>query len=157
MAIININHKQKNLSFSGANNPLYLISKNKEKENHDENVNKRLYSKNKDFSLTELKGDRMPVAIHEDMRSFQSHKLSYNNGDRIYLFSDGFADQFGGKTEAVRKTGGKKFKYKKFKELLLNSSDTPMNDQKEILNNEFTNWKGSLEQLDDVCVIGIEL
>ena len=70
-----------------------------------------------------------------------------NEGDTVYLFSDGYADQFGG-------THGKKFRYKQFKELLLAINTRTMEEQKEILQKTFTEWKGSLEQIDDVIIIG---
>jgi len=71
-------------------------------------------------------------------------------GDCIYLFSDGIADQFGG-------TGGKKFKYKQLKELIIANSQKPMAEQKEIIENAFANWKGALEQVDDVTLMAIKL
>ena len=71
-------------------------------------------------------------------------------GDSIYLFSDGFADQFGG-------PNGKKYKYKPFKNLLLSFSEKPMEEQHTIMNEEFETWKGELEQVDDVCVIGVRV
>ncbi len=70
-----------------------------------------------------------------------------NEGDTVYLFSDGYADQFGG-------THGKKFRYKQFKELLLVINSQTMEKQKEILQKTFTEWKGELEQIDDVIIIG---
>ena len=71
-------------------------------------------------------------------------------GDKLYLFSDGYMDQFGGEN-------GKKFKYSAFRELLLNIQRSSMSEQGDTLYNSFQAWKGDLEQLDDVCVIGIQV
>ena len=69
----------------------------------------------------------------------------------------GYADQFGGETHESRVTGGKKFRYKRFEELLIENSQLPFSTQKEILDSAFENWKGMLEQVDDVLVIGIQV
>ena len=78
-------------------------------------------------------------------------------GDCVYLFTDGYADQFGVETHESRVTGGKKFRYKRFEELLTENSQLPFSTQKEILDSAFENWKGMLEQVDDVLVIGIQV
>jgi len=75
-------------------------------------------------------------------------------GDAVYLFSDGYADQFGGPESYA---GGKKFKYNRFKNLLVDIHQKPMTKQKEILVQEFEAWKGKLEQVDDVCIFGIRI
>lgn len=102
--------------------------------------------------LNEIKGDKFPVGIFidETMRNFGNHEILLEEGDLIYLFTDGFADQFGGEK-------GKKFKYAQLKDLLLSIHLVPIHDQKNILDNAFEKWKGSLEQVDDVCVIGIKV
>ena len=102
-------------------------------------------------TLTELEADKMPVGSGEKKDSFQLHSLfphSKGVGALLYLYTDGFADQFGG-------TKGKKFKYKQLNEKLLAISSQPMSEQKIILEKTFDDWKGSLEQVDDVLVIGI--
>lgn len=119
---------QNKLDFAGANNPLYLIRNNE---------------------LIEYKGDKMPISIYEKMEHFTNHEIEINKEDSIYLFSDGFADQFGG-------PNGKKFKYKKFKETLLENHTLPINRQKENLKHTFEIWRGELEQIDDVLVLGIK-
>ncbi|HRJ36453.1 MAG TPA: hypothetical protein PK610_10720, partial [Flavobacteriales bacterium] len=78
------------------------------------------------------------------------HTIDLMDGDTIYIFSDGFADQFGGEN-------GKKMKYSRFKELLLTGHFFTMPEQRQRLNVEFEKWKGDLEQLDDVCVIGVRV
>ncbi|MDA3954984.1 MAG: SpoIIE family protein phosphatase [Bacteroidales bacterium] len=130
IALCIVDDENKTLQFSGANNPLYLI-RNKE--------------------LIEIKGDRMPVGIHINFnKPFTNHILDFHSNDQFYLFSDGYADQFGGPR-------GKKFRYKQFKELVQSVSHEPMNIQKEILTNIQDKWRGSLEQIDDILVFGLKI
>jgi serine phosphatase RsbU (regulator of sigma subunit) len=122
------------LEWSGANNPLWIVSKNSEGE----------------YDLTEVKADKQPIGNYAEPKPFTSHTFELSKGDSIYIFTDGFADQFGGPK-------GKKFMYKPFKELLLSIQDKKMDEQKVILENQFNDWKGSHEQIDDVCIIGVRL
>ena len=93
----------------------------------------------------------MPIGFHiRDDLPFTNHVIDIQPGDSIYLFSDGYADQFGG-------PDGKKLKYKPFKEILLNNHQLAMQDQKKILDEKFMEWKGELPQIDDVVVIGFRL
>lgn len=119
------------LIWAGANNPLWLIQDNGKK-------------------LTEVKADKQPIGKYSEIKPFTSHKFSLQKGDIIYSFTDGFADQFGGPR-------GKKFKYKQLEEILLGISSQPMDIQKQILHSKFNEWKGSLEQVDDVCIIGVRI
>lgn len=116
------------LQFSGANNPLYLVSEGQ---------------------LTQIKGDKMPVAIHDIMDPFSLHQLSLKRGDTFYTFSDGYADQFGGPQR-------KKFLSKNFKNLLLSVQDLSMIEQGNRLDEVFTDYRLDLEQIDDVVVIGVK-
>ncbi|MGC9471165.1 MAG: two-component regulator propeller domain-containing protein [Bacteroidales bacterium] len=133
MAICRLDPSTRKLWFSGANNSLYLVKKGK---------------------LVELPADRMPVAIHERMDPFSLHTRQLEPGDCLYLFSDGYADQFGGPE-------GKKFKYRAFREMLLAGSTYPMDRQKELLEQNFRNWITGgtgdtlmYEQVDDILVMG---
>jgi len=130
ISICAINTKTLELNFAGANNPAYLIQNG---------------------VLTQLNANKFPIGsfVEEAMPSFTSQTLQLNKGDIIYLFSDGYADQFGG-------PDGKKFKYKQLKEMLLQIHLKPLTEQKEILDTRLTNWKGALEQVDDVCLIGVK-
>jgi serine phosphatase RsbU (regulator of sigma subunit) len=93
----------------------------------------------------------MPVGKHDrDQEGFTAHTIDINEGDIIYTLTDGFPDQFGGDK-------GKKFMSKNLKELLTSNSHLSMNEQKELLNNTFTQWVGNLEQVDDVTLIGIKI
>jgi serine phosphatase RsbU (regulator of sigma subunit) len=98
----------------------------------------------------EIKPDKMPISIYDKMDKFSTHELQLFEGDQLYMFSDGFADQFGGPK-------GKKFKYKPFKDLIYSNHDKPMEEQKKALNQAFLKWKGDLEQIDDVVILGIKI
>lgn len=117
------------LVYSAANNAPVLISSKK---------------------TIELPKDKMPVGLGERKEDFTSHTINAAKGDMLYLYTDGFADQFGGDK-------GKKFKYKPLNELLSSISDLPLQEQKLRLESIFSNWKGNLEQVDDVCIIGIRV
>lgn len=119
------------ISFSGANNPLW-ISKN----DHEE--------------IIELKGDSQPIGKHIQSHPFTVQSIQVISGDILYLITDGFPDQFGGPK-------GKKFMYKKLKELLHSTRHMSMENQKEQLQKVFDLWKGDLEQIDDVCIVGIRI
>ena len=144
MALISINHKTNMMQYAGANNPLYIINPNRKewpKEAFPFGVN---------LGGAEIKPDKMPISIYKKMDKFITHEIQLEKGDQLYMFSDGFADQFGGPK-------GKKFKYKPFKQMLLENADKSMKEQKEILAQIFENWKGDLEQIDDVVVLGIKI
>lgn len=117
------------IQYSGANNGLYLIQ-------GDE--------------LTELKPCKQPVGQFDHATPFKSCSIKLGQGDSVYLFTDGFADQFGGEK-------GKKFKYQPFKDLLLNMKNDSLSEQKASLDQIFEKWKGDFEQVDDVCVIGFRV
>ncbi|PKP21264.1 MAG: hypothetical protein CVU05_07185 [Bacteroidetes bacterium HGW-Bacteroidetes-21] len=155
------------LQYSGANNPLYIIknaaishwplavSMNTPANGQEQTANGQLVEVKGDLStesstLVELKGDKMPIAIHERMDSFTTHAIQLEKGDGIYLFSDGYADQFGGPK-------GKKFKYKTLKEVLISKNTEPVKTQKEVLETLFNQWRGKLEQVDDVTIMGVRI
>ena len=81
---------------------------------------------------------------------FNNHTISINKGDNLYLFSDGFADQFGSKR-------GKKYKSTNLNKFILSIKDLSMEDQLKALHDEFYAWKGDFEQIDDVCVMGVRI
>ena len=118
------------MTFSGANLPVYLLRKG---------------------VLEELKGNKQPVGyVPTEELDFTSTTIEVMPDDQIYLFSDGYADQFGGDK-------GKKYKYKTFREKIQTLSGMSLNQQRRIIVDEFKTWKGDLEQLDDVCVIGVRV
>ena len=125
-----IDKTDKRLEFAGAFNSLYLIRDNK---------------------LTEIKGDRYSIGLNanESGDPFTNHFLELEEEDRIYLFTDGYADQFGGPK-------GKKFMYRRFRHLLLTVHKVAMSEQKRFLEETLDVWMGDLEQVDDIQVIGIQ-
>ena len=158
IVVLTYDPKHNILQYAGANNPLYLIRKinpeislspilTKENEAKLLEAKNNIYSNRNTqvfisdgYALTLIKGDKMPVAIHDNMLPFKKHELELHKNDSIYIFSDGYADQFGGSHQ-------KKIKYKPFRQLLLDNQEKPMQEQKQIL---------SEEQVDDVLIIGIK-
>ena len=129
---------------------LICIDKSKNKITYAAANNAPILIKNEAVAeLLEADSDRMPVGMGERKENFKLFTIEANAGDTLYLYTDGYADQFGGPK-------GKKFKYKALNELLLATSAKSLSEQKEILKNTFENWRGELEQVDDVCVIGIK-
>jgi serine phosphatase RsbU (regulator of sigma subunit) len=98
----------------------------------------------------ELKADRQPIGIHINEKEFSNHKIQLEKGDALYIFSDGYIDQFGGEA-------GGKYKTVRFKEMLLSIQDRSMVDQKFALEQTFTKWKRDLKQVDDVLVMGMKI
>lgn len=117
------------LQYAGANNPLWII---------------------RNGELLETKADKQPIGKYADLNPFTTHTFELQPNDSIYIFTDGFHDQFGGDK-------GKKFKASQMKELILSIQDKNMDEQKTIINNTFETWKGTLEQVDDVCIIGVKV
>jgi serine phosphatase RsbU (regulator of sigma subunit) len=100
----------------------------------------------------EIKGKRFPIGLYHDVNKiFQTEKISFQKGDRIFLYSDGIVDQFGGEKDLIL---GKKFTKKRFRDLLKN--EKLISSTAEIIAENFKKWKGKLEQTDDVLVIGLE-
>ena len=130
MALCKYNPKNKTVEYSGANNPLIHIS--------GEIINK-------------IKGDSQPIGIYSGkLKSFKKNKVKVKEGDMLYLFSDGFHDQFGGEK-------GKKYMSGKFYKFLLSISKENTEKQSKLIENEFERWRGAFEQIDDVCVMGVRV
>ncbi|MBK8927926.1 MAG: SpoIIE family protein phosphatase [Crocinitomicaceae bacterium] len=147
------NKEKTKLEFSLANNPLWLIRQSSNTPPDADSPLPRRGAGGEDggWGLTEYHPDKMPVGKHDKQNiPFTKQEIDLQKGDLIYIFTDGFADQFGGEK-------GKKFKYSALKELLLANAEKPMEEQKLILAKTFDNWRGSLEQVDDVCVIGVRV
>jgi serine phosphatase RsbU (regulator of sigma subunit) len=119
------------MEYAGAHNPMYICRKGE---------------------LIETKADKFAIGsfIRGEKRKYTNHAFDLQKGDVIYIFSDGFPDQFGGPL-------GKKYKYKPFKELLVSICDKPMAEQMKLLEEEFIRWTGSYEQIDDVIVFGVRV
>jgi serine phosphatase RsbU (regulator of sigma subunit) len=123
------NLKTGEVFWAGANNPLWYISGGE---------------------LKEIVADKQPVGKSDHYKPFTTHRVPLQKGDILYLFTDGYADQFGGPK-------GKKFKYKQLNEVLFAASTKSPSEQHEILNTTFEDWRGRHEQIDDVCIIGIRI
>ena len=118
------------LQFSGAYQPLYIVRNNE---------------------LLITKGDKFSIGSRKGIgKTFKNQNIKLEKGDALYIFSDGYADQFGGSKQ-------KKFMHKKFKSLILQIQTESMEKQKEIINTTFLNWKGNQEQVDDVCIMGVKI
>ena len=117
------------LQYAGAYNPLWII---------------------RNGEIIETKANKQPIGQFENPKPYTTHSFDLEQGDAIYIFSDGYVDQFGGER-------GKKFKSKAFRELLLSIQDKPMEEQKTSIDDTFETWKSDLEQVDDVCVIGVRV
>jgi serine phosphatase RsbU (regulator of sigma subunit) len=117
------------LHWSGANNPLWIIRNNK---------------------LLEFAPDKQPIGKYFQAEPFTTHKIEIKKNDSLYMFSDGYADQFGG-------AKGKKFKYSNLQKIILDNVDLNPELQSKKLDRAFYDWKGDLEQIDDVCIIGIKI
>jgi serine phosphatase RsbU (regulator of sigma subunit) len=123
-------HKKTNeLSWSGANNPLWII---------------------RNGSLAEYKPDKQPIGRTDNPRPFNAQTIQLQQDDHVFVFTDGYADQFGGEK-------GKKFKYSQFKELLGRISSRQAGEQQLAIETELEAWRGNLEQVDDILVIGIRI
>ncbi|PCJ28326.1 MAG: hypothetical protein COA97_01455 [Flavobacteriales bacterium] len=132
IALCNLNIKTNELFFAGANNNLILVKKGSTKLE----------------DILKIKGNKQPIGLYSNPKPFTSHTIQLQKGDTFYIFTDGFPDQFGGPK-------GKKFMYKPFRRLLLEIHTKPMDEQLTILSKAFEDWRGNLEQIDDVCVIGV--
>ncbi|MCX7987516.1 MAG: tetratricopeptide repeat protein [Bacteroidales bacterium] len=130
MALCIFDSDLKRVQFAGAFNPLYLVRGNE---------------------LIEGPADRMPVGFHDKQtNNFTNTEIPLQPGDTLYIFSDGYVDQFGGEN-------GKKFMAKRFKQLLLDIHEKSMEEQKQILDTTITEWRGELDQVDDILVIGMRV
>ena len=124
-------HTAHSLSFSGAHNPLWIIRKGSNE-------------------IEEIKANKQPIGKFVDPKPYTTHDLELNSGDTFYIFSDGYADQFGGES-------GKKLKSKNFKRKLIEIQHLEMEEQRAELDRFFEEWRGKHEQIDDVCVIGVRI
>lgn len=131
IALCAINFNTNKLEYAGAYNPLYIIRNGK---------------------LIQISSDKKAIGNHsnDQIEEYTHHEFDLLKGDTIYVFTDGYADQFGG-------AKGKKFKYKSLQQLLISIQDKDMNEQKLILEDTFTNWKGILEQVDDILIMGVRI
>jgi serine phosphatase RsbU (regulator of sigma subunit) len=137
IALVAIDRAGSKLSFAGANRPLYIVKRNREQSTSED--------------LIEIKPTKAAIGGHtSDEQQFETQELQLERGDMIYLFSDGFADQFGGPS-------GKKLMTGKFRELLASIAHNPIKEQELSLERYLDEWKGLYEQVDDILVIGLQV
>jgi ligand-binding sensor domain-containing protein/serine phosphatase RsbU (regulator of sigma subunit) len=130
IVLCRVEKEKRKLCYAAANNSFHLL---------------------RNGTLMELKADKQPVGIYgDDLKPFTSHEISLEAGDMVYTFTDGYADQFGGPK-------GKKFKYKQLEQTLVRIGNKLLAEQKTELYDVFAGWKGELEQIDDVLVIGLRV
>lgn len=129
-SLVSFDFNNKRICYAAANNPVWIV-------------------RNKMF--IPLTADRMPIGKHDkDAIPFSQGEFKLESGDMVYTLTDGYPDQFGGPK-------GKKFKYKQLEELLVSISDKPLNLQRQVLEKTFDEWRGNLEQIDDICIIGVSI
>ncbi len=150
LALCVIDLKSLTLDFAGAKNPLYIIRSPKKIEKDLSPFFK--IHEYETQALIEIKADKHPIGNYIDdvPTQFQNHHLELYEGDLIYIFSDGFADQFGGDR-------GKKYLYGRFRKFLVSIAHEPLDIQMQKLHDEFLEWKGTREQIDDILVIGVKV
>ncbi len=130
IALCALDYDNMNVEFSGAYNPLYIIRKGE---------------------ILITKGDKFAIGSFDPgSKNYETHNIPIKKGDLLYVFSDGYADQFGG-------LKGKKFMYRQFRDTLLSIKDMPMDEQKQVLDQKIETWKGSYEQVDDILIIGVHI
>ncbi len=157
-----LNKQTKELFFSGAYNPLYIV-RNTQKYSAEFEIEMHIlneFSKKKqtvkkqeqnDYVLLEIKGDSQPIGIyHREPQPFSYYKIQLQKEDSLYLFSDGFADQFGGPKK-------RKFTYGRFKRLILSAQKYPMQEQGNFFLETLRKWQGNIEQVDDVTLMGVKI
>jgi len=145
LSLISYDINTKILEYAGANNGIYIFSEN---QNPILQSNERV--KKRDSNFFEVQPDKMPIAIYERMHDFSTFSIKLEKGNRVYLYSDGYADQFGG-------PNNKKFKYPKFRKIITSTLDKDMTYQYAKLEVAFDEWKRNQNQVDDVTVIGFEV
>jgi serine phosphatase RsbU (regulator of sigma subunit)/Tfp pilus assembly protein PilF len=133
------------VEFSGANNPLYIL-----RTSSNDPANLPISITENGYNLLEIKADKMAIGGAENSKKYRTRQVQLQKGDTIYLFSDGYADQFGGPKS-------KKFMYKEFKALLASVQEKSMEEQKDILHKTISDWRGNLDQVDDICIIGVKI
>ena len=155
MTFCGINRTTNELYFAGAKNSILLVlpvGREQDFDFEDSNIKGPIYHENKTKFLVEIKGDRHPIGLYgeESVLGFTDRTIKVEKGDLIYSYSDGYIDQFGGPRN-------KKFGTKQFKDFILEYSDHSLKEQRQLLLSKFNEWKGDLDALDDVIVMGVKV
>lgn len=138
IGLLCINQQEQKIHYAGAGRSLYWINEGEFKE---------IKASKHTVGSTLVKYEEPPI----------NHEIIYKKGDSFYLFTDGYADQFGGENDEMRSDGGKKMKYRRFKDLIKENHQTPMSQQKDVLEKFMQEWRGDIKQVDDICVIGVKV
>lgn len=148
LALCNLDYKRLTLQYAGAFNSMILIRKNIASTYQSSNSRQVFYGND----LLEIKSDKCQIGSNIDGVAdvFTNHTIQLQKDDCVYIYTDGYADQFGGPK-------GKKFKYNQLKDVLINNAHLPMDEQYIVLDKTFAAWQGKLEQVDDVLVIGVKI
>jgi serine phosphatase RsbU (regulator of sigma subunit) len=150
ISLCSMNKKSLQIEYSGAHNSLYIIRKSAHPISvNEEDLEPILEDENNTF-LFEIKPDKMPIGAFEKEGQFRTRKFQALKDDLLFLFTDGFPDQFGGKK-------GKKYMYRSFKKFLMKQIDIPVSQINSNLEKEYEEWKGETEQIDDVCIIAVRV
>ncbi|MFT5601681.1 MAG: serine phosphatase RsbU (regulator of sigma subunit) [Flavobacteriales bacterium] len=147
IALISLDPKSLSLTYAGANNPLWIISPRAEI-----NVDFKVVGEEGGLYIHEIKASRRPIGWYDLPDSFQLNSVDLLKGESLYMFTDGYVDQFGAHDGKIRK-----LKRKYFANIIFSVYNLPMSEQKEKLQDAFIDWKGSQEQIDDVSVFGVKL
>lgn len=160
IALCIIDKDKQLLQYAGAFSPIYILKDKGLKAQKSKNVDfddiaiKRKANmkieQGENFELVQLIADKRPIGIHYEDKGFRNFEIDVKHNDAIYMFSDGYSDQFGG-------SKGRKFSSRRFKHLIIKNFAKPMAIQKEILDTTIDNWRGDQEQVDDILVMGIRL
>lgn len=149
ISIIEINPGENRVQYAGAYNSLYLIRKSHVKAPDIPDMKVMEGEPGNDYTLYDIPADRMPVAFYDRMDKFTTNEFTIEEGDQLYLYTDGYADQFGGEK-------GKKLKYIPFKKMILENAGLQMDEQNRVLTRSLEEWQGAFDQIDDICVIGVK-
>ncbi len=150
LALITYDPVERKIDYAGAYNSLYLVRNKKLPAPELETGKLNPDQENGSFFLYEVPADKMPIAHFDRMDKFRNHEIPVFEGDTFFMFTDGFADQFGG-------VKGKKFMYKPFKRLLLKNAQLPLEKQQNLLSEILDDWMGDIAQVDDICIMGLRL
>ncbi|MDF1576469.1 MAG: SpoIIE family protein phosphatase [Bacteroidales bacterium] len=148
MAIAIMDRENHELQFAGANIPLILIRMKEHQGDMESDM--KLSMENENYQLYRVKADKQPIGVHWEEKDFSTRVVKLKERDSLYMYSDGYLDQYGGNDR-------KKFKSRRLKKLLLSLQEAPMEMQKRLLEDAFDKWRGSHEQIDDVCMLGIRI
>jgi len=149
ISLIEIHPGENRVQFAGAFNSLYLVRQSHLKAPAIKDLKIFDGDTGNGHTLYEIPGDKMPVAFYDRMDRFTTREFSFEKGDMLYMYTDGYPDQFGGER-------GKKFKYIPFKRMIHQHASLPMKEQNRVFARTLDEWMGSYEQIDDICVLGVK-